>query len=157
MTATDADAAADLESVPRDRPILLFDGVCNLCNGSIQFVIEHDDERRFRFAPLQSEVAERLLEDVGYEDYDFDSFVLVDGEDYYTKSTAALRVASELGGYWSLLGGFRVVPRPLRDAVYDLVATYRYLVFGKRESCMIPTPDVRERFLDESQLRGGGE
>ncbi|ELZ30276.1 thiol-disulfide oxidoreductase DCC [Halosimplex carlsbadense 2-9-1] len=138
------------EDIPRDKPILLFDGVCNLCNGSIQFVIEHDPEGVFRFAPLQSEAAERLLEDVGFHDYDFDTFVLVDGDDYYTKSDAALRVARELGFPWSLAGVGRVVPRPLRNAVYDTVASHRYAVFGKQAQCMIPSPEIRERFVEMS-------
>ncbi|PSQ28820.1 thiol-disulfide oxidoreductase DCC family protein [Halobacteriales archaeon QS_9_67_15] len=137
-----------VESIPRDKPILLFDGVCNLCNGSIQFVIDHDPAGRFRFAPLQSEAAERLLEDVGFHGYDFDTFVLVDGDDYYTKSEAALRVASALEFPWSLAGVFRVLPRPLRDAVYDTVASHRYAVFGKKAQCMVPTPEIRDRFVE---------
>ncbi|QLH81604.1 thiol-disulfide oxidoreductase DCC family protein [Halosimplex pelagicum] len=141
------------EDIPRDKPILLFDGVCNLCNGSIQFVIEHDPEGVFRFAPLQSAAGERLLDDVGFEDYDFDTFVLVDGDDYYTKSEAALRVASELEFPWSLAGVGRVVPRPLRDAVYDTVASHRYAVFGKKAQCMIPSPEIRERFVEMSDGR----
>jgi len=135
-------------SIPRDKPILLFDGVCNLCNGSIQFVIDHDPKGRFRFAPLQSEAAERLLEDVGFHGYDFDTFVLVDGDDYYTKSEAALRVASGLKFPWSVAGVFRVLPRPLRDAVYDAVASHRYAIFGRKAQCMVPTPEVRERFVE---------
>ena len=135
-------------SIPRDKPILLFDGVCNLCNGSIQFVIDHDPKGRFRFAPLQSEAAERLLEDVGFHGYDFDTFVLVDGDDYYTKSEAALRVASGLKFPWSVAGVFRILPRPLRDAVYDAVASHRYAIFGRKAQCMVPTPEVRERFVE---------
>ena len=137
-----------VESIPRDKPILLFDGVCNLCNGSIRFVIDHDPKGRFRFAPLQSEAAERLLEDVGFHGYDFDTFVLVDGDDYYTKSEAALRVASGLEFPWSAAGVFRVIPRPLRDAVYDMVGSHRYAIFGKTARCMVPTPEVRERFVE---------
>ncbi|WP_436926874.1 thiol-disulfide oxidoreductase DCC family protein [Halosimplex amylolyticum] len=132
----------------RDGPVLLFDGVCNLCNGSIQFVIDHDPDGVFRFAPLQSDAAEAMLSEVGFEDYDFDTFVLVEGDDYYTKSEAALRVASELPLPWSLAGALRVIPRPLRDAVYDTVASHRYAVFGKKAQCMIPTPEVRERFVE---------
>jgi predicted DCC family thiol-disulfide oxidoreductase YuxK len=138
------------EEIPREKPILLFDGVCNLCNGSIQFVIDHDPEGVFRFAPLQSDAAERLLDDVGFHDYDFDTFVLVDGDDYYTKSEAALRVARELEFPWSLAGVGRVVPRPLRDAVYDTVASHRYAVFGKQAQCMVPSPEIRERFIEMS-------
>ncbi|WP_123537750.1 thiol-disulfide oxidoreductase DCC family protein [Halosimplex salinum] len=135
-------------SIPRDKPILLFDGVCNLCNGSIQFVVDHDPEGTFRFAPLQSEAAEQLLDDVGFDDYDFDTFVLIDGGDYYTKSEAALRVASGLESPWSLAGVLRVIPRPLRDAVYDTVGRHRYAIFGKKAQCMIPTPEIRDRFVE---------
>jgi len=132
---------------PREEPVVLFDGVCNLCSGSVQFLIEHDPEAKLRFAPLQSAVARELLEGVGLHDYDFDSIVLVEGEEYYTKSTAALRIARRLDRPWSLLWTLRYVPRVLRDAVYDVVASSRYAVFGKKDRCMVPTPDVRDRFL----------
>ncbi|MEF8885875.1 MAG: thiol-disulfide oxidoreductase DCC family protein [Haloarculaceae archaeon] len=132
---------------PREDPVVLFDGVCNLCSGSVQFLIEHDPEARLRFAPLQSEPARELLEAVGLHDYDCDSIVLVEGEAYYTKSEAALRIARRLERPWSLLWTLRYVPRVLRDAVYDLVAASRYAVFGKRDQCMVPTPAVRDRFL----------
>ncbi|MFB6183572.1 MAG: thiol-disulfide oxidoreductase DCC family protein [Haloarculaceae archaeon] len=130
-----------------DHPVLLFDGVCNLCNGTVQFVIEHDPEGIFRFAPLQSDVAGDLLAERGRPREYAESFVLVDGDDWYTKSDAALRVVRRLGVPWSLLSAFLVVPRPLRDAVYDFVAEHRYEWFGKRESCMVPTDDVTDRFL----------
>ncbi|MFC7194118.1 thiol-disulfide oxidoreductase DCC family protein [Halosimplex aquaticum] len=102
----------------------------------------------FRFAPLQSEAAEALLSDVGFDDYDFGTFVLVEGDDYYTKSEAALRVASRLEFPWSLAGALRVVPGPLRDAAYDAVASHRYAVFGKKAQCMIPSPEIRKRFVE---------
>jgi len=139
--------------IPRDKPILLFDGVCNLCSDGVQFVYERDPDASVRFAPLQSETAEQLLDDVGFEDYDFDTFVLVDGDEYYTKSTAALRVARELDGPTSLLWHLRYVPRVVRDAVYDVVASSRYSVFGKKDRCMLPTPELRERFLGTDDLR----
>ena len=142
--------------VPRDTPILLFDGVCNLCNGSIQFVIDHDPDAVFRFAPLQSETAQELLADVGFEDYDFDTFVLVEGDEYYTKSEAALRVAGRLERPWSFLTLFRAAPRVVRDRVYDFVATYRYAVFGKKDRCMVPTPELRERFIESDPMTDGG-
>jgi predicted DCC family thiol-disulfide oxidoreductase YuxK len=132
----------------RDKPVLLFDGVCNLCSASVQFVVDHDPAGRFRFAPLQSETARELLETVGFEDYDFGTFVLVTGDQYYTKSDAALRVARELEQPWSWLWLFRVVPRWLRDWVYDLVAEYRYAVFGKKNQCLVPTAELHERFLE---------
>jgi len=131
-----------------DHPVLLFDGVCNLCNGSVQFVIEHDPDGVVRFAPLQSETAQDLLAEVGYGDYDFDTVVLVEGGDYYTKSDAALRVARRLERPWSFLRVFRAVPRSLRDWLYGRVADHRYLVFGKKDRCMVPSPEVRDRFLE---------
>jgi predicted DCC family thiol-disulfide oxidoreductase YuxK len=139
---------------PRDRPVVLFDGVCNLCSGSVQFLIEHDPEATLRFAPLQSESAQELLDAVGLTDYDLDTIVLVEGEEYYTRSEAALRIARRLGRPWSLLWLARYVPRVLRDAVYDVVASSRYAVFGKNDRCMVPTPEVRDRFLESDPMPG---
>jgi predicted DCC family thiol-disulfide oxidoreductase YuxK len=139
---------------PRDRPVVLFDGVCNLCSGSVQFLIEHDPEATLRFAPLQSESAQELLDAVGLTDYDLDTIVLVEGEEYYTRSEAALRIARRLGRPWSLLWLARYVPRVLRDAVYDVVASSRYAVFGKKDRCMVPTPEVRDRFLESDPMPG---
>ena len=142
---------------PREKPVVLFDGVCNLCSGSVQFLIEHDPEARLRFAPLQSDPARELLEAVGLHDYDFDTIVLVEGEEYYTRSTAALRIARYLERPWSLLWALRYVPRVLRDAGYDLVASSRYAVFGKKDRCMVPTPDVQDRFLAVDPASDGPE
>jgi predicted DCC family thiol-disulfide oxidoreductase YuxK len=141
----------------RDGPVILFDGVCNLCNGSVQFVVDHDPDGVFRFAPLQSESAQDLLAAVGFDDYDFGTFVLVDGDEYYTKSDAALRVARELERPWSWLWLFRFVPSVVRDGVYDLVARYRYRVFGRKDRCMVPTPELRDRFLEMDPVTDGGE
>jgi len=142
--------------VPRDRPVVLFDGVCNLCSGSVQFLIEHDPQATLRFAPLQSESAQALLEEVGLTDYDFDTIVLVEGEEYYTKSDAALRIARRLERPWSLLWVGRYVPRVLRDAAYDAVASSRYAVFGKKDRCMVPTPEIRDRFLESDPMADAG-
>jgi predicted DCC family thiol-disulfide oxidoreductase YuxK len=131
-----------------DRPVLLFDGVCNLCNGLVQWVIERDPEGRFRFAALQSDAGQRLLETHDLPTEDFDTFVLVDGEEYYTKSTAALRVLRGLGVPYSLLYPAVAVPRFVRDRVYDFVADRRYGWFGKRESCMMPDESLESRFLE---------
>jgi predicted DCC family thiol-disulfide oxidoreductase YuxK len=125
-------------------PVILFDGVCNLCTGSVRFVIARDARARFRFASLQSAVAEKLL---GGRDQ-LDSVVLVEGGKVYRKSTAALRIARRLDGAWPLLAALLVVPRPLRDAVYDWIGRRRYRMFGKREACWIPHASVAERFLD---------
>lgn len=142
----DLDGHADVE----DHPVVLFDGVCNLCTGTVQFVIERDPEGTFRFAPLQSAVGTELLAEHGLSTDHMSSFVLLADGEVYTKSGAAIRIARRLGLPYSLLTPFLAVPKPIRDAVYDLVATHRYRIFGKRESCMVPTDDVRERFLATS-------
>jgi predicted DCC family thiol-disulfide oxidoreductase YuxK len=127
--------------------VLLFDGVCNLCNGFINFIIDHDPEGYFKFAPLQSEVAAEKLADVGLTNETLDSVVMIEDGRCYRRSTAALMVSRRLGGVWAWLYVFMVVPRPLRDLVYDWVATNRYRWFGKRESCRMPTPELQARFL----------
>ena len=128
---------------------MLFDGVCNLCNAVTRFVIQHDPSPgRFRFAALQSATGQRLLREHGLPTDDFDGFVLVEDGRASLRSTAALRVLKRLGLPWSLLWLLILVPRPLRDPVYGWIARNRYRWFGKREACMVPTPDVRARFLD---------
>jgi len=124
-----------------DRPVVLFDGVCNLCNGVVRFIIARDPSARFRFAPLQ-------WVDDGGPAGTTDSIVLVEAGKRYTKSTAALRIARGLRFPWPLLYALVLVPRPLRDLVYDWVARHRYGWFGKRASCMVPTPEIRSRFLE---------
>jgi predicted DCC family thiol-disulfide oxidoreductase YuxK len=136
-----------MADVPRDQPVLLFDGVCNLCNWWIQFLIERDPDATFRFAPLQSDVAGELLAECGLSRDHLDSVVLVEGDSYYTKSDAVLRAGKHLGGVYQLLWPLRVVPRRLRNWLYDAVADRRYGWFGKREQCMVPTPDIESRFL----------
>jgi predicted DCC family thiol-disulfide oxidoreductase YuxK len=125
-------------------PIILFDGVCNLCTASVRFVIERDSRRRFRFASLQSAAAERLL---GARDQ-LESMVLVADGKTYRRSTAALLIARRLDGAWPLLAVFLAIPRPLRDAVYDFIGRRRYRMFGKRDTCWAPRPELAERFLD---------
>lgn len=130
------------------RPIVLFDGVCNLCNGITNFVIQRDPAPgHFRFAALQSECGQRLLHKHGLPTEDLDTFVMIDGDRALVRSTAALHVLRGLGLPWSLLYVLIVVPRPLRDAVYRWIARNRYRWFGQRDSCMVPTPDIRSRFL----------
>ena len=133
------------------RPIILFDGVCNLCNSAVKWVIERDKEGRFDFASLQSRAARRELESVmGPEEIAElpDSIVLVDSDGVHARSAAALRIARALGSPFALLGLGVVVPRPIRDALYDLIARKRYRWFGRRDTCMTPTPDLAARFLD---------
>ncbi|MCB0704981.1 MAG: thiol-disulfide oxidoreductase DCC family protein [Saprospiraceae bacterium] len=131
------------------HPVLLFDGVCNLCNGFVQFVIKRDSKARFRFAALQSNSAQALLEQAGYANReDLDTVVLIENGKIYTHSDVALRVTGKLGGLWPLFSIFWVLPKFIRDAIYNWVARNRYRWFGKREACMIPTPELRERFID---------
>ena len=127
--------------------VVLFDGVCNLCNGSVRFIIERDPRARFQFAPLQSPVADRLIGARVDRASLPDSIVLVDDGRLYVRSSAALRIARGLRFPWPLAWIFIVVPRPIRDWVYDLIARHRYAWFGRRDECMVPTPDVRSRFL----------
>lgn len=129
------------------HPIVLFDGVCNLCNGAVQLIIRRDPAGRFRFASLQSPPGEELLARFGIDRNLTDSVILVEGDRWYQESDAALRVARELKGAWKALAVFRVIPRPLRDAAYRLIACNRYRWFGKQETCWLPTPELRGRFL----------
>jgi len=126
--------------------IVLFDGVCNFCNDSVNFIIRHDRDRRFKFAPLQSDIGQQLRVKYGIAK-DVDSIVLIENDQAYTHSTAAMRIAKGLGGIMLLLYVFIVVPTFIRDFFYKTFANNRYRLFGKKEVCMIPTPEVRERFL----------
>ncbi|MBT8181807.1 MAG: DUF393 domain-containing protein [Eudoraea sp.] len=132
-----------------DKKIILFDGVCNLCNSSIQFVIRHDKKNRYKFAALQSDTAKILLNERGIDSSQIDSIILIDPNTaYYIKSTAALEIGKSFGGGWRLLSIFEWVPRPIRDWIYDLIAKNRYSWFGKQNDCMIPTPELKAKFLD---------
>ena len=128
-------------------PVLLFDGVCNLCNASVQWVIERDPEGFFRFASLQSDAGQAFLKKFNLPADELNTVVLVDGEKAYTRSDVPLRIFKKLGGWWSLLQVFFVVPRPIRNAVYDWIAKNRYRWFGKKEACWLPTPELKGRFL----------
>jgi predicted DCC family thiol-disulfide oxidoreductase YuxK len=130
------------------KKIILFDGICNLCNSSVQFIIRRDKKKKFLFASLQGKTGQELLQRFQLPADHFNSFILVDGEKVYTRSAGALRTLKELGGGWSLFYAFIILPRFIRDAVYNWIARNRYKWFGKREECMIPTPELRERFLD---------
>ena len=132
---------------PAEHPIILFDGVCNLCEGFVQFVIQRDPEAIFRFAPLQSEVGDELLGRCGWPNHDLDGVVVIDGDRCYQKSDAVIHVSRRLGMPYRLLGPTRVFPRFLRDRAYDFVADRRYGWFGKKDACLMPTDDIRSRFL----------
>jgi predicted DCC family thiol-disulfide oxidoreductase YuxK len=131
-----------------DHPVVLFDGVCNMCNRIVIFIIKRDRKATFRFASLQSLTGVRLLQQHGLAPSDFNTVILIDGSRYYTKSTAALHVFKRLGGLWPLLYVFIVIPKPIRDTIYAWVARNRYKWFGKKDQCMIPTPELKQRFLD---------
>ena len=127
--------------------IVLFDGVCNFCNASVNFVIEHDKAGYFKFAPLQSEIGEGMIEKYGIDTTKTDSLIVVDNDRAYTHSSAALKIARQLDGVWSWAYAFVVIPKPIRDLAYKVFAKHRYRLFGKQDACMITTPEIRARFL----------
>ncbi len=128
--------------------VILFDGVCNLCNKSVQFVIQHDAKKQFRYASLQSQTGKNILKEYGLLHQNLASFILIQNGKAYTKSTAALRVAKALNGGWHLLYACIIIPAFIRNAVYNVVAANRYKWFGKQESCWVPTKDLESLFLD---------
>ncbi len=128
--------------------ILLFDGECNLCNSTVQFVIKRDKLNRFSFATLQSKTGQQILKNHSLSQSGFDSFILMENNNLHQKSTVALKVAKKLGGGWKLFYIFIIVPKFIRDFVYSLIAINRYKIFGKSSKCMIPTPELKEKFLD---------
>jgi len=129
-----------------ERPVLFFDGECNLCNSTVQFVIRHDRKKQFLFAPLQSEAGKHMLKEL-LASVGEDTFLLFYRGKYYVRSGAALRVCKLLGSLWSLLYAAIIIPRFIRDAVYDFISRNRYKWFGKSAECMLPTPELKERFL----------
>lgn len=135
---------------PQDHPLILYDGVCGLCNRSVQFVIKRDPQAHFRFAPLQSDLAKQLLanDPASAANGDLASVILIESGKIYHRSTAALRIAAHLNAAWPLLSALRLIPRPLRDAAYNFIAQHRYQWFGKQETCQLPTPAQQNRFLE---------
>jgi predicted DCC family thiol-disulfide oxidoreductase YuxK len=132
-----------------EHDVILFDGVCNMCDACVRFVIRRDRARRYRFAPLQSSVARRILADVALDAETLDSMVLVEGGRAFERSDAALRILRRLGGGWAALALLRVVPRFARDGLYDWIAGHRYRWFGRQAACMVPTRELRALFLDD--------
>lgn len=130
------------------KKIILFDGVCNLCNGAINFIIKHDPKAQFKFASLQGATGQKLLAKHHINPKETDSIVLIEPERVSVKSSAALRIAKYLNEGYPLLYGFMIIPGFIRNAVYDFIAANRYKWFGKKDSCMIPTPELKNRFLD---------
>jgi len=133
--------------IPLDKPILLFDGVCNLCNGFVQFVIKIDPQGKFRFASLQSDIGQELLTQHRLSPKSLNTVVMIDGSRAYTRSDVPLEAARKLGGFWTLFYVFKIIPRSLRDGIYNWIAQNRYRWFGKKDECWLPTPDLKERFL----------
>lgn len=132
----------------KNTQIILFDGVCNLCNGFVQFIIKRDPNAKFNFASIQSERGQSLLKKMGLPTNDFDSFVYIKGDNYFLKSSAGLNVLKDLGRLWQLFYVFIVIPKFIRDFFYSIIAKTRYKIFGKRDFCMIPTPEIKQRFLE---------
>jgi len=129
-------------------PVIYFDGVCNLCEGSVQFMLRIDKKKVFRFASLQGIAGQEMLLKHDMQGNDFKSFVLQEGEKLYTRSTGALRVLKLAGGVWSLLYAFIIIPPFIRDAIYNFISRRRYQWFGQKTECWLPSPELKQRFLE---------
>jgi predicted DCC family thiol-disulfide oxidoreductase YuxK len=127
--------------------IVLFDGVCNLCNGFVQFFLKIDKRGKLKFASLQSDYGQALLAKHQLNQSDFDSFLFQQGDKLYDKSSASLQIVKTLGGFWTLLYALVIVPKPIRDAIYRFIAKNRYKWFGKEEACWLPKPEWKDRFI----------
>lgn len=135
--------------LPENKKIILFDGVCNLCETSVQFVIKHDKKDVFRFVALQSILGQEIIQHIGIQNKNIDSIILyVPGVAYYFKSTAALEIAKSLGGIFHFGTIFRIIPAALRNTLYDYIAKNRYIWYGKKMQCLIPTPELKAKFLE---------
>ena len=130
-----------------NNAIILFDGVCNFCNGTVNFIIRHDPNGYFKFGSLQSEVGQALLTEYGISQTNLDTLVLIEDGKVFLQSTAVLKIFQKLSGGWSILHDFIVVPRFIRDPFYDLFSKYRYSIFGKKTECRVPTEEERSRFI----------
>lgn len=131
--------------------IVLFDGVCHLCQGAVKFMIKRDPKGHFHYASLQSAAGRRMMEENGVNAEHLDTIVLFDKNNYYTLSTAALHIAKGLRFPWPLLYGFIIIPRFIRNAIYRVIAANRYRLFGRDETCLVPTKELRSRFLEDGQ------
>ncbi len=136
----------------QEHPVILFDGVCNLCNASVQFIIKHDKQKTFRFASLQSSFGEEILKQNNLPANLFNSFILFENNTIYSRSTAALLVAKRLSGFIKILYSFIIVPEFIRDAIYNFIAKNRYKWFGKKDACWLPAPELKNLFLDDFTL-----
>jgi predicted DCC family thiol-disulfide oxidoreductase YuxK len=137
-----------MQNLPKNKNIILFDGVCNLCDASVQFIIKHDTKDLFRFVALQSNLGIEIIKHIGIDAQNIDSIILYKpGIAYYYKSSAALEIAKDLGGFFSFGTVFKVIPEIFRNQIYDYIAKNRYKWYGKKESCMLPTAELKAKFL----------
>lgn len=137
-----------MTNLPQNKKIILFDGVCNLCDSSILFIIKHDKKDIFRFVALQSEIGMEITKYIGVDTSKIDSILLYEpGNAYYYKAQAALKIAKELGGIYTVISWFGALPKFLTNSVYDYIAKNRYKWYGKKDACMIPTPELKAKFL----------
>lgn len=137
-----------MENLPQDKKIILFDGVCNLCDTTVQFIIKHDKNDIFRFVALQSDLGEKIINHIGVDRSKTDSIILYEpGHAYYYKAEAAFKITEELSGIYSLVGMFSILPKWFSNKVYDYIAKNRYKWYGKKDQCMFPTSDMKAKFL----------
>ena len=138
----------ELSDLPNGKKIILFDGVCNLCNSSVRYVIKHDKKDLFRFASLQSDIGQKILKHIGSDSNYSDSLVLYEpGVAYFYKSAATIEIANSIGGVFSMMSIFKIIPAFLRNPIYDFIAKNRYKWYGKSDECPIPTPNLKDKFL----------
>lgn len=149
VTATKSNPAESGTLADAEKSVMLFDGVCNLCNGTVNFLIDRDPHKRLKFASLQSLAGRRLLEAHGMDTEQLSTVVLIENDRAYLRSTAVLRAMRHLKWPWPLLYGLIIIPAPLRNIGYRLIAKFRYRLFGSTEACRVPTPELKERFLEQ--------
>lgn len=134
--------------IPSDKKVILFDGVCNFCNFWVNYIIDHDEKDLFRFASLQSEFGQSILSKLNLSTNDFDTFVLIESQKYFIRSTAALKVVKDISGWLKILYPFIILPKIIRDFLYSVIAKNRYKIFGKSETCRVPTEEEKIKFIE---------
>ncbi len=138
----------EIDDLPKDKKIILFDGVCNLCNASVQFILKRDKMDRFRFVALQSVLGQKIINHIGIDTKKADSLILYEpGKAYYSKASAVLKITKELGGFYNLMSVLTVLPKAIQNYIYDYIAKNRYRWYGKKDTCMFPTPELESKFL----------
>jgi predicted DCC family thiol-disulfide oxidoreductase YuxK len=139
----------EIQDLPVNKKIILFDGVCNLCDTLVQFIYKHDKKDVFRFVAIQSELGQKIIHHIGIDTSKTDSIILYEpGLSYHYKAEAALLIARNLSGIYSLIGYLNFIPNSIKNSVYDYIAKNRYKWYGKKEACMIPTPELKAKFLE---------